>query len=66
MTEYREAIGRAKSYREDCGAKTRISWAKGPMTVLIKVGRAGVPEDWVPEGELDDDKWEELRRKSKK
>ena len=66
MTEYKEAIKRAKSYREDCGVKTRISWSKGPMMVLIKVGRQGVPEDWVPEVELDDDKGEELRRKSKK
>ena len=66
MDEHKETSDRAKSYREDAGVKTRISWAKGPMTVLIKVGRAGVPEDWVPEDKLDDDKWEELRRKSKK
>ena len=58
MTVYKEAVARAKSYREDCNVKTRISWAKGPVTVLIKIG-----EKWTPENELDDGKWDELKSK---
>ena len=61
MEDYRQAVARAKSYREDCDVKTRISWAKGPMTVLMKIG-----VKWTPEEEVDEGKMEEMKKKTKK
>ena len=61
MEDYRQAVGRAKSFREDCNVKTRISWAKGPMTVLMKLG-----DKWTPEDEVDEGMVSEMKKKAKK
>ena len=62
MEEYKVAVNRAKELRQDCNCKTRISWAKGPVTVLVKL--AGW-ERFVPEDKLNEKQAEEMEKARK-
>ena len=63
MTDYKKAVERAKQLRADTNVKTRVSFAKGPVVVLIKM--AGW-KDFVPEDKLNDKQTEELENAKRK
>ena len=63
MTDYKKAVERAKQLRADTNVKTRVSFAKGPVVVLIKM--AGW-KDFVPEDKLNEKQTEELENAKRK
>ena len=62
MEEYKVAVNRAKELRQDCNVKTRVSWAKGPVTVLVKL--AGWPK-FLPEDKLNQKQTDEMEKAKK-
>ena len=62
MDAYKAAVDRAKQLRQDTNVKTRISWAKGPVVVLIKM--AGW-DKFVPEDKLNEKQTEDMAKAKK-